>query len=245
MKLSIGETAKLLGVSLRALRYYDEIGLVKPSQVSEAGYRFYDERALDALQRTLFYRELGFSLRDVADMLSRPDSDRRQALLERKALLLLERQRIDALIALTDASISGGDVNMTQQRTIQKQLDAQKAEYAKEVAARWGKTDAYAESLKRQAARTAADNSAMQQDADDIFAAFAANMDKAPDSPEAQALVQRWLDHINRFYYPCTKQILAGLGKMYVADERFTETLDRFGDGNARFISEAIAVFCK
>ncbi len=61
MKLSIGETAKLLGVSLRALRYYDEIGLVKPSQVSEAGYRFYDERALDALQRTLFYRELGFA----------------------------------------------------------------------------------------------------------------------------------------------------------------------------------------
>lgn len=118
---------------------------------------------------------------------------------------------------------------MTQQRNIQKQLDAQKAGYAKEAAARWGKTDAYAESLKRQAARTAADNSAMQQDADDIFAAFAANMDKAPDSPKAQALVQRWLDHISRFYYPCTKQILAGLGKMCVADKRFTE---------------AIAVFC-
>lgn len=107
MKLSIGETAKLLGVSLRALRYYGEIGLVKPSQASEAGCRFYDERALDALQRTLFYLKLSFSLRDVADMLSRPDSDRRQTLLERKALLLLERQRIDALIALTDASISG------------------------------------------------------------------------------------------------------------------------------------------
>ena len=85
----------------------------------------------------------------------------------------------------------------------------------------------------------------MEQDANDIFAAFAAIMDKSPASPEAQALVERWLAHITRYYYPCTKEILACLGQMYTADERFTATLDRFGDGNARFISEAIALYCE
>lgn len=244
MKLSIGEAAKLLGVSLRTLRYYDEIGLVRPSETSEAGYRFYDGEALARLQQILFYRELEFPLRDIAEMLSRPDSGRRQALLQRKALLLLERQRIDGLIALADASIEG-EIDMTQQRNLEKELSARRAEYAKEAAARWGKTDEYQESLKRQAARSSQEDAAMQQEADEIFAAFAAAMDKGPASPEAQALVKRWLEHVNRCYYPCTKQILACLGQMYVSDERFTRTLDRFGDGNTKFIAEAIAIYCR
>ena len=244
MRYSIGETAKLLGISLRTLRYYDEIGLVRPSETSDAGYRFYDDAALSTLQQALFFRKLEFPLRDIADILSRPDYDRRQALLERKALLLLERQRIDGLIALADASIEG-EIDMTQQRNLEKELSARRAEYAKEAAARWGKTDEYQESLNRQAARSSQEDAAMQQEADEIFAAFAAAMDKGPASPEAQALVKRWLAHITRYYYPCTKEILACLGQMYTADERFTATLDRFGDGNARFISEAIALYCE
>lgn len=244
MRYSIGEAAKLLGVSLRTLRYYDEIGLVRPSETSAAGYRFYDDAALSTLQQALFLRRLEFPLHDIADILSRPDYDRRQALLARKALLLLERRRIDALIALADASIKG-EIDMTEHNAAERALFEAKAEYAREAAERWGKTDAYRESVERAAARNESENAAMEQDADDIFAAFAAIMDASPASPEAQALVERWLAHINRFHYPCSKEILACLGQMYAADERFAAALDRFGDGNARFISDAIAVYCE
>ena len=244
MRYSIGETAKLLGISLRTLRYYDEIGLVRPSETSDAGYRFYDDAALSTLQQALFFRKLEFPLRDIADILSRPDYDRRQALLERKALLLLERQRIDSLIALADASIKG-EIEMTEHNAAERALFEAKEKYAREAAERWGKTDAYRESVERAAARDENATAVMEQDANDIFAAFAAIMDKSPASPEAQALVERWLAHITRYYYPCTKEILACLGQRYTADERFTATLDRFGDGNARFISEAIALYCE
>lgn len=244
MEFSIGEAARLLGVSVRTLRYYDEIGLVKPAQTTQAGYRVYDDAAMATLQQALFYRELEFPLRDVADMLACSESERLEALHRRRTLLLLERQRIDSLIELTEKTIGGMQPMKKTEHHLQD-ADALRAQYAAEAAERWGKTDAYAESEKRRAARSDAQQSAIEEEADAIFAAFAAAMDKGPESPEAQALVDRWQAYISAHYYPCTDQILAGLGQMYVCDERFTANLDRFGDGNAQFISEAISHHCR
>lgn len=246
MKRSIGETAKLLNISIRTLRYYDEIGLAHPAEISPAGYRFYDEAAISRLQQVLFFRELEFPLRDIADILSRPDYDTRQALSRRKELLLLERRRLDELIALADKTL-GGIVMKPEKKTAKNaaaELEAIKAKYASEAAERWGKTDAYQESAKRQAARDASQEAAVAAEADEIFASFAAAMDQDPASSAAQALVQRWRDHLNAHYYPCSKEMLSCLGQMYVQDARFTENLDRYGDGNARFISDAIACYC-
>ena len=243
MKRSVSETAKLLGVSVRTLHYYDEIGLLAPSETTEAGYRFYGEEAIAQLQQILFFRELGFSLKDIAEILARPDYDRTPALQKRRALLLLQRQHIDALLALVDDTI-GGKNEMKQQATTAADIQAAKEKYAAETKARWGKTAAYQESETHRAADTDAEKAAAAEDANAIFAAFAAHMDQAPGAPEVQALVKRWQDHITKYYYTCSKEILAGLGQMYVGDARFTETLDHFGDGNARFMSEAIAAYC-
>ena len=97
---TISQVAKLTGVSIRTLQYYDEIGLLKPSGLTSAGYRLYDEDALQSLLQILFFRELDFSLKDIMKIMQNPDFDRIAAFKKQKELLLLKRNRIDRLIQL-------------------------------------------------------------------------------------------------------------------------------------------------
>lgn len=240
MKRSVSEAAKCAGISVRTLHYYDSIGLLCPSEVTDAGYRYYDDDAMSRLQQILFFRELEFSLHDIADILSRPDYDQTEILRRHRTLLQLKRDRLDALIELVDSTIGGNPMKHKPYTDIH----AAKQAYAKEAAQRWGKTDAYAESQKKHAAYTDEKENAIQREAEEIFSSFAAHMDHAPSEPVVQQLVQRWRDHITAHHYNCTVQILSGLGMMYVADERFAENLNRFGDGNAQFMSDAIAYYC-
>ena len=90
MKLSISEIAALSGVSVRTLHYYDEIGLLKPREVSQSGYRYYDRESLETLQLILFYKELQFSLKDISNIMTQPQYDRKQALRKQKELLILK-----------------------------------------------------------------------------------------------------------------------------------------------------------
>ncbi len=242
MILSIGETARLMGVSVRTLRYYDEIGLLRPSEVTAAGYREYGDEAIAQLQQVLYFREMGVPLGEIAALLSRPDYDRREALAQHREWLLLKRRRLDELIRLVDETIGGKP--MTKPNEI-VDMEQKKAQYAAEAAEKWGATEAYRESEKRHAAYTGTQEQAIQEEAEEIFRAFAAAMDADPAGPEAQALVKRWQDHITARHYPCTKEILAGLGQMYDADERFREHIDRWGDGAARFMSKAIEAYCR
>ena len=242
MKRSIGETARLAGVSVRTLRHYDSIGLLKPSEVSESGYRYYTEDAISALQQILFFRELGFPLQEMKDILSHPDYDRKLALREHRAYLLLKRQHLDALIKLIDETI-GGKAMSNENKT--PDLEAVKRQYASEVAARWGKTSAYAESLQKHAAYSSDQERAIEHEADALFAAFASLRGRAPSDPAVQDLVRKWQEHITTHHYTCTKEILAGLGQMYACDERFSNYLNRFGDGTAQFISTAISCYCE
>lgn len=97
---TISQVAELTGISIRTLQYYDEIGLLKPSELTQAGYRLYNEEALQRLQQILFFKELGFSLKDIDEILRMPDFDRIAAFKKQKELLLLKRNRTDRLIAL-------------------------------------------------------------------------------------------------------------------------------------------------
>lgn len=243
MKLSVSETANLMGISVRTLHYYDEIGILKPSVITDAGYRYYDHNAIDRLQQILFYRELQFSLKDIADILSRPDYDKTDALKNQYELLLLKRQRIDALISLVENTLGG--VQMKDHKTTVADIEAAKKQYADEVETRWGKTPAYAESEAKHAAYSNEKEVAIAEEADAIFAAFARRMNQLPSAPEVQELVEKWQTHITKYHYRCTKEILAGLGQMYIADQRFKASLDAFGDGNAQFMSDAIRYYCE
>ncbi len=230
----------MLGSSVRTLHHYDALGLVRPGAVSDAGYRLYDDAALARLQAVLFYRELGFALKDIRDILDAPGFDLTESLTKHRALLLLQRRRLNEMIAMVDNAIQGG--TMPRKPVTKADIEALKQQYAQEARERWGHTAAFKESEKR--------NPTPQQEADaanagqDIFAAFAELVGSPADAPAVQMLVKRWQDHISAHYYPCTKEILAGLGEMYVADERFQKNLDEHGAGTAALMRDAIRVYC-
>ena len=237
MRFSIGQAAQMLGVSVRTLRHYDEIGLVKPAEVAENGYRYYDWESMALLQQVLFYRELGLPLQDIKPLLQAPEEQRRKALEHHRQLLELKKQHLEGLLQLVDDTL-GGNI-MSKPKITQTDIEAVKEQYAQEAKERWGHTEAWKESQSKQPA-----GDAMAQ-AEEIFAAFAALRGSDPASPAVQQLVERWQAHITANYYTCTKDILRGLGQMYVYDERFTANLDKHGPGTAQLMADAIAIYCK
>lgn len=247
MRHSIGSLSRLSGVSVRALHHYDQLGLLHPSEVADSGYRYYDDEAVERLWQILFYRELDFPLRDIAEILSSPGFDRMRALSEHRTLLLQKRERLDRLIDLVSNAMKG-------ESTMEKQseftpfdtgeIDALREQYAEEAKARWGNTEAYRESAWRTAKYTAEDFTRIQEQSTNLFREFSALVGVDPADARVQALVRRWQALISESYYFCTDEILESLGQMYVADERFTKNLDRFGAGTAKLMSDAIAVYC-
>ena len=246
MKQHIREFAKLAGVSVRTLHFYDEIGLLKPSSVDEQnGYRFYDEDSLTRMQEVLFYRELDFPLKEIRMILSSPDYDKQNALKKQKHLLTLKKERLERLISALDGAMKGEIVNMDVFDN--SEFEAKREEYAKEAKEKWGDTTAYKESTEKTADYSADKWKQVNSAMDERIAEFADCKRKgfAPDSKEAQELAKKWQDFITENYYTCTKEILAGLGEMYVSDERFLKNIDSHGNGTARFISDAIKAYCK
>lgn len=239
--MQIKEFADFTGVSVRTLHYYDEIGLMKPAWVDPiTGYRYYDEQSLLRMQEILFYRELDFSLKSIGDMLSSPDYDRQRALEDQKKLLTLKKERLERLILAIDGAAKGENV-MT---AFDKHAFEKYKEEAKE---KWGQTAAYQEHAEKTRNYTNQTWGELAERLDRIMAEFALCMKRGetPDSSEAQQLVKTLQSHITDNYYTCNDQILLGLGQMYVGDERFRQNIDRHGDGTARFICDAVEVYCK
>ena len=241
MKMQIKEFAEFTGVSVRTLHYYDEIGLLRPAFVDKStGYRFYDENSLLRMQEILFYRELDFSLKSIGEILSSPNYDKNKALKEQKHLLTLKKERLERLISAIDGAVNGENV--------MKAFDNSEFEKHKdEVKEKWGKTDAYREHAQRTKNYSKQKWNDLAAGMDHIMAEFARCMrkDETPDSAVAQILVKLLQNHITENYYLCTNEILAGLGQMYVADERFKNNIDKHADGTAAFICEAIEVYCR
>jgi len=242
--MKINDVAKLTGVTVRTLHYYDQIGILKPSGVTEAGYRIYDDKDLETLQQIMFFRELDFPLKGIGNIMTDPHYDKREALADHRELLLQKRRRIDGIIGLLDDTLKGERI-MSFQEFDMTEIEENKRKYAAEVKERWGRTEAYKESAQKTASYDKEQWIAINNEADEIMQAFADARALSPSSSEAHALVERWQAHITKCYYTCTKEILAGLGQMYIGDKRFTENIDKHGAGTARFMAEAIAEYCK
>lgn len=237
MNMQIKEFAAYTGVSVRTLHYYDEIGLLKPAFVDRTtGYRYYDNTSLLRMQEILFYRELDFSLKRIGEILSSPHYDKAKVLLEQKQLLVLKKERLERLISAIEGASKGENV--------MNAFDKTKIEgYKQEVKARWGDTAAYTEYKEKVAGKNEGDLFAGMGS---ILAEFAAckAQGNVPSSPAAQELVEKLQNYISSNFYTCTKEILAGLGQMYTADERFKTNIDKHGEGTAVFIANAIACYC-
>ncbi len=240
---TVKAVARETGISVRTLHYYDEIGLLKPSTITESGYRLYGKDDIKRLQQILFFRELDFPLKEIEEIINHPGFDEKAALTNHKKLLELKRERLDGLIRLVD-TILKGETTMSFQEFDKTAIQTLREQYAEEVKECFGHTPAYGESLQKTNGYRPEDWATIQSEAAEIYEAFAAAMNQEPGAPQVQKLVEDWQNHITKYYYTCTKEILAGLGEMYVADERFQQNIDQYAPGLAAFMSRAIAVYC-
>ena len=239
---TVKEVSRLTGVSVRALHHYDAIGLLKPTQVTEAGYRLYDDTALRRLQTILLFRELQFPLKEIKEILDSPGFDPKEALVQQIHLLELQRQHLDALISHARHIQKTGVISMDFSAFDTTEMD----KYAAEAKARWGKTEAYKEFEQKMAGQIPKQMKAAGDALMALFAQFGAIRHTSPASGEAQALVAKLQGFITEHYYTCTKQILRGLGQMYIAGDSMTENIDNAGGkGTAEFAHQAIEVYCQ
>ena len=239
--MTVNEVSKLTGVSIRTLQYYDKIGLLHPAKYTEAGYRLYNDAALETLQQILLFRELEFPLKDIKEIISRPDFDRSKALEQQIKLLTLKKEHIENLIDLAKGIKLLGVRKLKFEAFDTSKID----EYAAQAKAYWGKTPAYKEFEEKSRGRTKEEDKRIYQGMIDIFGEFGQIRNTEPSSKDAQALVKKLQDYITEHMYTCTKKILSSLGKMYAGGGDFTKNIDSYGgEGTAEFTSQAIEIYC-
>ena len=239
--MKVHELSRLTGVSIRALQYYDEIGLLPPARYTEAGYRLYDDAALERLQQILLFRELEFPLKEIKQILESPAFDRNKALEQQIELLTLKREHIDNLIRMARTVKLTGGISMNFEAFDKKKLEA----YAARARKTWGATPEYQEFEQKNGGKTLTE---LKQTGDGLMALlaeFGAMKDGDPAAPEAQAQARKVRDYITEHYYSCTTKIFAQLGRMYGSGGEFTENIDKAGGpGAAAFAAEAIRIYC-
>ena len=246
MAITVGELSRLSGVTVRTLHHYDDIGLVRPSQRTAAGYRLYSDDDVLRLHEVLVLRELGMSLPEIAAALEEPAHADRAALLRRhRDALVARRGQLDAMLASVDRALDAlekGTTTMTPDDFKQIFDGFDPAAYEEEARQRWGSTAAYAESARRTKGYGKPEWEEIHRESQAIYARLAELMREgaAAGDPRVQAAVADHRAHITRWFYDCTKELHRGLGEMYVADPRFTQNLDRTAPGLAAFLRDAI-----
>lgn len=245
MGYTVKAVADLAGVSIRTLHHYDEIGLLKPATVSHSGYRQYSDPDLERLQQILFFRELGFSLQEIRDIVDSPNFDQREALRSHKQLLLEKQRRLLALIDSVDQSIEALErgTHMDKKAMFEVFGDEKLEEYRKEAKARWGHTDAWRQSEERSSTYTRQDWERIKENMGAITTGIAELMDRDPGDPAVLEAVGRWYRHINDHFYTVSPEMFRGLGDMYVADPRFTATYEKVKPGLAQFMQRAMHAY--
>ncbi len=182
--MTVKEVSNLTEVSIRTLQYYDKIGLLHPAHRTQAGYRLYDDAALERLQQILLFRELEFSLEDIRKILKNPEFDREKALEQQITLLNLKKQHLEKLIALAEKiRTTGGNVMDF------NAFDTQKIrEYAERAKKEWGKTTEYQEFEAKNARRTQKESGSINEQLMGLVAAFGTLQTREPADPAVQAL---------------------------------------------------------
>ena len=240
---TVGEVSTLLGVSVRALHHWDETGLVRPSQRSDAGYRLYSETDIMRIQQVLVYRQTGMSLADIKMVLDEPETD---------AMTHLHRQRelVQGQISHLQQMLNSIDMVMDIQQSGARISVAEMAEiwgtdwdpvYIEEAHAQWGDTEDWAESYRRKARMSRADWERAHEETVALETALAEAMRSGvkPGSPEANALARWHRKDFNRWFEVSTsKQVLIARG--YVADERYARYYDKRAPGLAAWLKDVI-----
>ena len=239
--MSVHEVAKLTGITARTLHYYDEIGILKPTRLTEAGYRMYDDTALSRLQSILLFRELEFPLKEIKAILDSPNFDASEAISQQIELLELKCKHIEELIIFAREIQNKGITTMNFEVFGKSEIEKYKAE----IKAKWGNTKEYQEYKKKDIARNGGSYSKIANELMTIFSELGKLKHLTPNADEVQNGIAAIQKFITDNCYECTNKVLSGLGEMYVGDERFRNNIDNAGgDGTADFVKQAIVVYC-
>ncbi|RXZ82964.1 MerR family transcriptional regulator [Paenibacillaceae bacterium] len=249
MEYTVQKLGLLAGISTRTLRYYDEIGLLKPARINSSGYRIYGQQEVDRLQQILFYRELDVSLEDIKEIVSSPSFNAEHALRAHRKKLLDKRVQLEQLIANIDLTLAQreGTQTMRDEQKFegfkQKIIDDNETKYGEEIRAKYG-DEAIDKSNKKLKGMTAQQHTALEKLSEQIHNTLAkayATGDPASESAqEAADLHRQWLS----FYWEdYSKEAHAGLAQMYVEDERFTSYYDKQQPGTAAFLRDAVLIY--
>lgn len=236
--MQVKEITDLVGISVRTLHHYDEIGLLTPDETTDAGYRIYSEANLETLQQILFFRELGFPLKEIKEIIHSPSFDRQEALETQHHMLLRKKQQLNQMIGTIEKTIQQvkGEIDMTNQEKF-KGFDFSHNPYEQEARERWG------DKIVDEVNETTSDMTDQEQERfNEIYRNLAAVRTLAPDSATAQREINEWYQFINKIHN-YSLEAFKGLGQMYVDDERFTKNIDQFGEGLSVFMRDAMAFY--
>lgn len=249
MEYTVHKLSRLAGVSARTLRYYHQLGLLKPARINSSGYRIYGQAEVDLLQQILFFRELGFPLRQIRDIVTAPDFDRVRALREHRGQLLKKRAQLEDLIANVEKTIahSEGRMKMSDREKFhgfkQKLIEENEEQYGEEARARYGDAavDKSRQKLMSMTEEEYAKLTRLEREVKEtLSAAFKSGNPAGELAQKAADLHRRWLG----YYWPqYSKEAHAGLAQTYVDDPRFTAYYDSEQPGTAAFLRDAIHIY--
>ena len=244
MGLTVGEVARLASVSVRTLHHYDELGLLVPSERTDAGYRLYGDDDLACLQQVLFFKELGFGLGDIARIMHDPQFDRLEALRMQRRMLTEKSTQLALMAEAVDAAIDAeeGGVRMDAKDMFEAFGDFDPKEYEKEAEERWGNTDAYKESARRTKRYSKEDWIEVRKETEAVNEALAALLDAGvpADDPRAMDQAEQHRLNIDKRFYPVSYEMHVGLAQMYIADPRFAANYEKIRPGLAQYMHDAI-----
>ena len=240
--MTVNEVSKLTGVSIRTLQYYDTIGLLPPTEYTEAGYRLYDDTAMERLQQILLFRELEFPLKEIKRIIDSPDFNRNKALEQQMKLLTMKKEHLEGLISFARKIKETGVNKMNFQVFDTTKMD----EYTKKAKEQWGQTAEYKEYEEKTSKQSPEAQKQALQNFMLIFVEFGKMIGKKPEDSNVQLKVKVLQDYITDHFYKCSNEILKSLGEMYASGGEFTENIDKAaGDGTAVFVAKAIDIYCK
>jgi DNA-binding transcriptional MerR regulator len=244
MVYTVKKLADLAGVSVRTLQYYDGIGLLKPRSRLKNGYRYYDEEAVGRLQQIMFFRELGFGLDEIKEIITRQGFDVMEALRSHRKLLKKKAERIDELLATVDKTIKKlkGEVKMEIREYYRGFSDEQIEKYRREVRERWGE-----KTLRESEARVIRMGkekfAGLQEEGRKIFQSIADNMAEGYNSDTVQGLVAGWREWLENYHHYSDESVL-GLGRAYSQDPEFAGFFRKIHPELPEFLTKAIEHYC-
>ena len=251
IEYTINKLAKLAGISTRTLRYYDEIGLLSPVRLSSNGYRIYGQKEVNRLQQVLFYRELEIPLEEIKNIMLSKDFDAMVALQSHLTALIAKRKKLDLLIANVEKSIMAekGEIIMNDKEKfdgfIEKLVDDNEEKYGEEARKKYGddvvnRSNAKVKGMSKE---QYAEVEALSLELNNTLKAAFEQGDPAGElAQKACALHKKWLCY---FWDGYTKEAHIGVAQMYVDDPRFTDYYDKIAVGCAKFLHDAVLIYCK